>query len=436
MLRRYLPLGLMLVFTGSLLPAENSATNWAHWRGPSMQGYCDDPRVPLTWSDKENLVWKTELPGAGNSTPIVWGDRIFLTGASKSGLDRFVFCLRASDGKLLWQQTASKGVPADKTHAWNGHASASCTTDGTHVYAFFGTPGLFCYDFDGKPVWHHNFGVFTSEAGWGTAASPFLYEDLVIQNCDNDGSKALPAGKKTDRAAPEALVALDKKTGKVVWTTPRNMGRGFSTPCLVPTAGDRIDLVLNGPLAVVGYDPKTGKEHWRCDRTAGGDQQRFGEPLPVFNKDALFIESGRPGPWQVIRIPGEGNVTSSHILWKGARKGHRDVASPILVNGLVYAADNKGVLSCIDLKTGQELYNERIGAGKALGSPVLVRGKLLFVLDDGMTVVVEPGPKLQIAGRNKLGSGETLDFGASPAFANGRLYLRSQSMLYCIGESK
>ncbi len=436
MLHRCLPPVLLFLILVPSLPAENSSANWALWRGPSMQGYSNDSRVPLTWSDKENLVWKAGLPGAGNSTPIIWGDRIFLTASSKDGLERYVLCLQASDGKLLWQQTASKGVPPGKTHGWNGFASASCTTDGSHVYAFFGTPGLFCYDLDGKLVWQHNFGIFTSEAGWGTAASPFLYEDLVIQNCDNDGAKGLPAGNKTGSAAPEALVALNKKTGAVVWTTPRNMGRGFSTPCLILTAAGRVDLVLNGPLGVVGYDPRTGQERWRCMRPSTKDDQRFGEPLPVFNQEMLFIESGRPGPCQGIRLPGEGDITRSHVLWTGARRGHRDVASPILVDGLVYAADNKGVLSCYELKTGKELYNERIGNGKALGSPVLVRGKLLFVLDDGVTVVVEPGRALQIAGRNKLSSSGSLDFGASPAIAGGRLYLRSQSVLYCIGETK
>jgi len=441
MLRRFLPLALLLLVIGSSVLAENAPTpksslaNWAHWRGPSMQGYADDSRVPLTWSEKENVLWKTELPGAGNSTPIVWGDRIFLTAASKNGLERYVLCIRASDGKLLWKQTASAGVPGGKSHLWNGYASASCTTDGTHVYAFFGTPGLFCYDFEGKQVWQHQFGIFTSEAGWGTAASPFLWEDLVIQNCDNDGPKALPGGSKAEEAAPMALVALNKKTGKVEWSTPRNMGRGFSTPCLIPTAGGRIDLVLNGPRAVLGYDPKTGKELWRCERSSTGDSHLFGELLPVWNNEAMFIESGRPGPCQGIRLPDSGNVTRSHVIWNGVRRGHRDVASPILVDGLVYAADNKGVLSCIELKSGKELYNDRLGAGKSLASPVLVRGKLLFVLDDGVTVVVEPGPKLQITGRNKLDGGG-LDFGASPAIVNDRLYLRSQSFLYCIGEKK
>src|SRR5262249_12399587 len=158
------------------------------------------------------------------------------TAAGEGGAERHVLCVRASDGKVLWQRTAAKDVPRERTHQWNGFASPSCATDGKRVYAFFGTPGLFCYDVEGEPLWKHDFGTFVSEAGWGTAASPFLYEDLVIQNCDNDAGQP--------GAAPAALVALDKRTGKPGWSTPRNQGRGFSTPRLVKATGGRLDLVL------------------------------------------------------------------------------------------------------------------------------------------------------------------------------------------------
>ncbi len=411
----------------SSVPAAEPA--WVHLRGPSGQGYTDDTRVPLAWSEKENVLWKTKLPGRGNSSPVVWGDRVFLTSSDDRGAERYVFCVRTTDGQLLWKQTAAKGVAPEKTHNWNGYASPSCTTDGKHVYAFFGTPGLFCYDLDGKLVWKHEFGTFLSEAGWGTGASPFLFDDLVIQNCDNDGTGA--------GNAPQALVALDKKTGEVRWTAMRKQGRGFSTPRLIPVAGGRVDLVLNGPTAVVGYDPKTGAELWRCARNDPRDQARFGEPLPVNDAETLFVLSGRPGPCQALRLPDKGDVTKSHVLWQADRKNHRDVSSPILWDGLVYQADNKGVLSCLELKTGKLLYNEALGArdSKSLSSPIMLRGKLLFPLDDGTTVVVEPGRTFKVAGRNKV-DGESLGFGASPAVADGKLYLRSQSFLYCIGEKK
>jgi outer membrane protein assembly factor BamB len=429
--------GLPVLLLGSLLSVAEQPAAWPQWRGPSGQGYSDDTRVPLSWSESENVLWKTPLPGTGNSTPIVWGQRVFLTAASPDGDERWVLCLSATDGKMLWQQTASRGINPGRTHDWNGYASASCATDGERVYAFFGTPGLFCYDLDGRLLWKHSFGIFTSEQGWGTAASPFVFEDLVIQNCDNDGPQALPRGQEPTEAAPMALVALDKKTGEVRWTAPRNQGRGFSTPRLLTAAGGRADLVLNGPLGVWAYDPHTGKERWRCTRSDPNDQNRFGEPMPVSDDETLFVLSGRPGTCQAVRLPGEGDLTGSHVLWHHERKGHRDVASPILWQGLVYAACNKGVLSCYDLASGRELYSERLsGNAKAIASPVAVRGKLLFLLDDGMTAVVEPGPTFKVIRRNRLGEGKPLDFNASPAIADGRLFLRSQSHLYCIGEMK
>jgi outer membrane protein assembly factor BamB len=420
--------GLLLV--GGMAPAADPAS-WPQWRGPTAQGHSDDTRVPLTWGEKENLLWQTSLPGGGNSTPVIWGDRLYLTAAD--GRDRLVLCIRTTDGKLLWRQTAAGGVEPEKTHAWNGHASASCATDGERVYAFFGTPGLFCFDRDGRLLWQHSFGTFTSQAGWGTAASPFLFEDLVIQNCDNDGPKGLPKGA-TGEAAPMTLVALDKKTGEVRWTTPRNQGRGFSTPRLATVAGGRIDLLLNGPDGLWGYDPRSGKELWRCTRSDPRDQHRFGEPMPVDDGKTLCVLSGRPGPFQALRPPERGDVTASHVIWEHSRKGHRDVASPILWQGRLYAADKDGMLSCIDLATGRDLFTSRLGAGKALASPVAVRGKLLFLLDDGVTVVLEPGDSFKVLHRNRLGSGKPLDFNASPAIADGRLFLRSQSMLYCIAE--
>jgi outer membrane protein assembly factor BamB len=431
---------MLLALCATALPTTGAESGagpgwWPQWRGPGGQGVSTDTKVPLRWSEKENLLWQAALPGAGNSTPVVWGDRVFLTAAGPGGNERLVVCVRATDGKVLWQQVASKDVPPGKTHEWNGFASASCSTDGRHVYAFFGTPGLFCYDFDGRLVWKHTFGVFADGAGWGSAASPYLFEDLVIQNCDNDGPKARPAGTRPEEVAPAGLVALDKNTGVERWMTPRDQGRGFSTPRLMTVEGGRVDLLLNGPLGLWGYDPRTGRERWRSVRVDRDELGRFGEPMPVSEGDMLFVSSGRPGPCQGIRLPRSGDVTGTHVAWEGVRKGHRDVASPVVLNGLLYAADNKGMLTCLELKTGKQVYNERLGNGtnKAIGSPVVVRVKLLFPLDDGTTVVVEPGPAFRVVARNRLGDGAPLDFGASPAVADGRLFLRSQGFLYCIG---
>jgi outer membrane protein assembly factor BamB len=421
--RRLLAFGFLLA-AASLVFAKDTPPRWAQWRGPSGQGFSDDKRVPLEWSEAKNVVWKAKLPGVGNSSPIVWGDRVFLTAAR--GDERVVFCVDSATGKILWEKVAVSDDSKEGSHAWNGYASPSCTTDGKHVWAFFGTPGLFCYDIDGKLVWQRAFGKITSKLHWGAGASPFLYEDTVIMNCDNDGG----AG-----AAPAALVALDKLTGKPRWSTPRDQGRGFSTPRLMKSAKGRIDLVLNGPNGLWSYDPKTGKERWHVGRSAPKELGKFGEPMPVDDGQRIFVASGRTGPYQVLKMPGLGDLTTTHVLHTGTR-GHRDVASPIVWEGKVYCVDMKAHLNCYSLATGKEVYGGRIGkreGSRSLASPIAVRGKLLWVLDDGTTIVLQPGDEPKVVGRNKL-DGATGDYGASPAVADGKLYIRSQTHLYCIGE--
>ena len=428
-------LGFSLILSTSRAADEASVASvpsWPQWRGPSEQGYSDDKHVPLQWNSEHNLLWKVKLPGEGNSSPIVWGDRIFLTASSHGGKERYVLCMQSTNGKILWQHLAAKEDDPGKTHGWNGYASASCATDGKFVYAFFGTPGLFCYDFEGRLIWKHAFGVLTSEAGWGAAASPFLYEDLVIQNCDNDGSAGLPAGRSPQEAAPMSLVALDKTTGKVRWETPRNQGRGFSTPILIRSPQGRQELILNGPHGVWAYDPRTGAQLWHCQRHKGDDSALFGEPIPAFSGSTLFALSGRPGPMQAIRVGGSGDVTSSHLAWEVVRKGSRDVASPILWKDVVYVADRYGMIAGYEINTGKQLFKERASTKPFVGSPIAVRGKILFLLEDGTTFVLEPGHRLDIVRRNQLDDGS--EFRASPAVVDGRLYLRSQSHLYCIGE--
>jgi outer membrane protein assembly factor BamB len=422
-----------IVMTPALADSADTAAKntWAEWRGPSGQGYVDDAKVPLTWSTTQNLLWKTALPGNGNATPVIWGDRLFLAAASPKGDERYVLCVRTTDGSILWKQTASQGIDPGRTHTWNGFASSSCATDGTHVFAFFGTPGLFCYDFEGKLLWKKNLGVFTAESGWGSAASPMVFEDLVIQNCDNSGAKALPKGIKPDEAAPMALIAFNKQSGQEVWRTPRNQGMGWSTPVLIPMPNGRVDLVLNGPYGVWAYDPRTGKEIWHCERHKGDGQALFGEPIPIFDREKLVIQSGRPGPMLAIKLGGTGDVTKSHVLWDVSRKGSRDVGSSVLWKDVIYAGDNKGFLSANDVKTGATLFRERAGSRSFSASAVVVQDRILFLMEDGVTFVLEPSRQYKLERKNAVSDGT--DFRASPVIVDGRLYLRSQANLYCIG---
>jgi outer membrane protein assembly factor BamB len=419
-----------LAISSAALAEPAAAPAWPHWRGPGGQGHSNDTKVPLTWSASENVLWKTALPGAGNSTPIICGERIFLTAASPKGDERYVICVR-TNGEVLWKQTAATGVEPGKTHAMNGYASPSCATDGTHVFAFFGTPGLFCYDFDGKLLWKQSLGVFTADTGWGTSASPVVVDKVVIQNCDNSGARALPKGARPEDAAPQALIAFDTTTGEKVWRADRNQGKGWSTPVLIPMPGGRVDLVLNGPNGVWAYDPRTGKEMWHCERHKGTDKALFGEAMPVFDRDKLVMLSGRPGPMMGVRLGGTGDVTRTHVLWDVPRKTPRDVGSPILWQNLLYIGDRQGNLTCYDAQSGETIYRERAGSRCFSASPLVVRGQLLFLAEDGATYVVEPGRQFKLAKRNVLNDGT--EFRASPVVVDGRLYLRSQSNLYCIG---
>jgi outer membrane protein assembly factor BamB len=415
---------------------------WPQWRGPTGQGYATDDKVPLEWSATKNLLWKTKLPGAGHSTPIIWGDRAFLTCANADGSERRVVCVNTKTGEIAWEKLASKGI-SEKTHATSSHATGSCVTDGTYVYAFFGTPGIYCYDFGGKQIWHHSFGVFTSEANWGVGASPVLYDNLVIQNCDNDFPDFVPKGINPKDCAPASLVALNKATGDVVWTTPRNQGRGFSTPVLIAGPGGRVDLVLNGPRGVWGYDPKTGKELWHCDRHPDLENNRFGEPMPLFTAETMYAAAGREsGYLQAIKLGGTGDVTASGLVWELPRKGVRDVGSGVLAGGYLIFADGRGAtISAHDVKTGKQLFFERSAGAKGgkgdkafYASPVLLNGKVLCLRMDGTTFVLDPGPELKVVRENVLSDGT--DFSASPAIADGKMFLRSQTHLYCIGEKK
>lgn len=386
----------------------NAETNWPRWRGPQQNGHSTATNLPVKWSDA-NLVWKTELPGGGQSSPIIWGDRIFLTSALAQGKERLVLCVDRKTGKILWQQTAWKGEP-EKSHIMNGWASATCVTDGEIVIAFFGVGGLHAFSLEGKPLWSKDLGKFAGP--WGTAACPILVDNFVVQNCDSDENAH--------------LIALDKKTGKEMWRTKRRDYRGWSTPIEV-NAGSHHELVLNGHEGVQGYDPKTGRELWFCKSAAGR-----GEPTITPAGDGLCVVNGlKGGEIYSVRPGGTGDVTDSRMMWHTPRRGARDTPSPIVVGDFLTVVDMDGTATCYSVADGHIYWKQRL-EGKYSGSPIAAAGLAYFTNEDGKTMVIKPGPKFDLVAENPLTAGKNEIFRASPTPLDGQIFLRSTNMLYCI----
>jgi outer membrane protein assembly factor BamB len=399
------------ILAASLVPRTSYAgeSNWPRWRGPQQDGHTADTKLPVKWSG-EKIVWKTPLPGSGQSSPVIWGDRIFLTSSLEQGRERLVFCVDRKSGKLLWQQSAWKGEP-EPTHDMNGWASATCATDGKIVVAFFGRGGIHAYTVSGEHLWSRDLGSF--ECPWGTAACPIIVDDLVIQNCDAD--------------VDAYITALDKQTGKEVWKTKRRDHRGWSTPIVIDT-GKRRELVVNGHAGVQAYDPASGRELWFCKSFSGR-----GEPTVTPAGDVLCTVNGLGGDIYAVRAGGDGDVTASHMAWHTPRKGGRDTPSPIAVGDYIIVSDMSGVATCYNAKDGRVLWRERLG-GKISGSPIAANGLVYLVNEAGTTLVIKPGPKLEIIAENELPAGTGELFRASPAPRDGQLFLRSTSVLYCVGE--
>lgn len=395
------------MLAASIAPAADA--NWPRWRGPQQDGHTTDSALPVKWSS-ENVVWKTPLPGSGQSTPMIWGNRIFLTAALNKGAERIVFCVDRNSGKLLWQESAWKGQP-EPSHALNGWASASCVTDGEVVVAFFGRGGIHAYSLDGKPLWSRDLGPF--ESPWGTAACPILVDGNVIQNCDSDENAY--------------LIALDKQTGKEVWRTKRRDHRGWSTP-IVLQVGPRSELILNGHEGVQAYDPATGRELWFCQSFNGR-----GEPTVTPAGDILCVVNGLAGDVYAIRPGGNGDVTATHMPWHTPRKGGRDCPSPIVVGDYILVWDMAGIVTCYSAKDGHIYWKERT-EGKYSGSPISANGLVYILNEAGKTFVIKPGPKLDVVAENALEAGKDEIFRATPTPCDGKLYIRSTSVLYCVGK--
>ena len=383
--------------------------NWPAWGGPKGTSHTDETGLPLSWS-ADNVLWKATLKGAGQSTPVIWANQVFLTTALDKGRQRVVFAIDRRDGKLLWEQIAWTGEP-EPSHAMNGWASSTCATNGKVVVAFFGRGGLHGYSLDGKPLWSRDLGVF--EGPWGTAASPIFYGDTVIQNCDSESKDA-------------ALLAVDYRTGETVWSTPRASIRGWSTPIVIRTPG-REELILNSHAGVRSYDPSTGRELWWCQGFNGR-----GEPVPAYGHGLLYCVNGLAGDIYAVRPGGEGDVTARDRVWHTPRRAGRDLPSPVVIDNYLLVLSMAGILTCYDCPSGQELWKERIGE-KFSSSPLVAEGRAYLQNDAGETTVVVPGEKLNVVAQSKLDSESDELFRAALVPSRGQLFIRSTKRLYCIG---
>ncbi len=390
-----------------------SAENWPRFRGPQGDGHSSEKSLPVKW-DASKVVWRAELPGGGHSSPVVWGDKVFVTSADAEGAQRLVICLDLRTGKPVWKQAIKFAGEAAKLHKMNSWATATCATDGDHVVAFFGEGGLHCLSAGGELIWSKNLGTFPG--AWGTAASPVIHGDLVIQNCDAIGESY--------------VVAFNKRTGEQVWKTDRRAKPrgGWSTPVFIDVDG-KTQMLLNGEFGVQAYDPSNGEKLWFC-----GSFNGRGSPAPVFGHGVAIVVNGKPGDLYAVKPTGKGNVTKSHMAWHAPRGGGRDLPSPILVGNFVFTVNMSGIARCNDAKTGKELYKERLGGAHA-AAPIAANGLIYQVAESGDTYVVKPGAKLDVVAENKLGvRGEI--FRGSPAASSGLILLRSDKAVYAIGTGR
>ena len=438
---------LSMLLLSCLLPYA-SAENWPQWRGVSSDGISNDTGLPTTWSEGENIAWKAELAGIGTSSPIIWENRVFVTSqsgripiatgmqpqlarddqslarqekpiggrsAAKSQEEDEVFLIveafRHSDGVRLWEYRSQAKGEFPQLHEKHNLATPTPLTDGTFVYAWFGTGQLFALDMEGKPVWTRHIGKeyapFTTN--WGHGSSLTLYKDTLILLCDHVGKSY--------------LLALDKRTGKERWNVDRGKGKiSHCTPLVIQAPGGE-ELIINSSERIDAYDPASGNLLWYAD-----GKRQTPVPSPVFHNGTIYMVRGyRNSDFLAIKPGGRGDVTSSHILWRTSG-GASYVPSILYQEGLIYVTNEVGIVTCADAKDGKTVWRRRLG-GIFFASPVAADGKVYMVSETGVTFVLRSGRKPEILAENNL----DVRIIASPAISNGHLFLRSDGALFCIG---
>lgn len=397
------------------VPVSPEAENyWSRWRGPSGQGLVKGTNYVDRWSATENVLWRTTPPGLGHSSPIVWKDHLFITTATEGGAKVAMLAYDRRTGKLLWQ-TPVPASGVEHIYPKNSHASATVVTDGQHVYASFGTHGMAAFDFNGKIVWHRKLGELSNPHG--SAGSPVLYKDRLFIYQDHRGTSTLGS----------FVAAFSTKTGDTIWWKDRIEQTGWGTPVVINT-GTRDELIVSSQRKVYAYHPDTGAELW----TVSGNMFEV-IPTPVVGHGFVFASSGRAGPTLAIRPGGSGDVTNTHVAWTSP-KGSPFVPSSLIHGDLLYQInDMQSILTVFQAKTGELVYQERLGVAAREGfssSPVAVGSKIFFTNDDGQTFVVEAGPTFKLHHVNEMGARVL----ASPALVDGTWYWRTDKELLAIGK--
>jgi outer membrane protein assembly factor BamB len=416
------------------LPVLVDADGWPRWRGPLASGAAPTASPPTRWSETENLKWKVQIPGFGTSTPVIWGDRVFVLTANAAGKtaetpaaggpfggfepqDTFQFivlCYNRADGALRWQKVVREEVPHEGHHRDHGFASASPVTDGQHVFAHFGSRGLYCLDMEGTVIWEQDFGDMATRNNFGEGTSPALHGDTLVVNWDHEGT--------------DFIVALDKRTGETRWRKERDEPTNWSTPLMVEH-GNRVQVIVNATDKVRAYDLATGQVIWEC-----GGQTVNAIPSPVAQDGVVYVTSGFKGSALfAIRLDGSGDVAGTEsVLWSH-NKSTPYVPSPLLYQDRLYfVSGNTGMLSCFDARTGEAHYEaERLPDIFGIyASPVAADGRVYVMGRDGTAVVLKAGPELEVMSTNKLD--DKVD--ASLALVDRELFVRGHKHLYCIAE--
>lgn len=402
------------IFIAVALPA--SADNWPEWRGADGDGFSDESAVPTVWSDKQNVLWKSELPDPGNSSPIVFGDRVFITGANDDGTERSLMAFDRKSGKLLWKRSREH-LASDPTHATNPWCAASPATDGQSVFTWDGSAGAAAYDYEGKLLWQRDLGVFVHQ--WGHGSSPRLHKDMVII-FGGPGPRVL-------------LTALDKKTGEIVWqedlshlgSDPQELVGSFATPFIWQN-GKRAELLLPLPGYLASFDPDSGKEIWRCE---GLGELAYSDAM--VGRGIILAFSGYKGPCFGMRAPGEnewGDLTKTHRVWFNEVSEQR-VGSGVIVGDRFYLCGRKGPLKCGDINTGEILWTHDLGE-QAWGAISYVQNRLYLTDQAGVTHIFRPEDCFDLIERNALAKEDRGN--ATIAFSDGQLFLRTHRHLYAI----